>query len=149
MAYARRIFGAKGRTKKDIALDLGYSANTANSVASHIESKPGFKNAMAKLAAESNNLALNAMAEFKARGFAEFSNKDLISALNAIGAAWERFNKAKRGDDGDENPRKNRLRTVILQQIENQNVRTIEAETSPAKEEPKIIEAVKEDLMDF
>lgn len=148
MAYARRIFGAKGRTKKDIALDLGYSANTARSVASHIESKPGFKNAMAVLAKESNNLALNVMSEFKARGFQEFSNKDLIGALNAIGSAWERFNKVKKNDD-DENPRKNRLRTVILQQIENQNVRTIAAETAPAKEEPRVIEEVKDELMDF
>lgn len=103
---------------------------------------------MAVLAKESNNLALNVMSEFKARGFQEFSNKDLIGALNAIGSAWERFNKVKKNDD-DENPRKNRLRTVILQQIENQNVRTIAAETAPAKEEPRVIEEVKDELMDF
>ena len=57
-AYARRAFGAAQETKKLIALDVGYAPSVANSVVSKIESKPGFNNATAKLAAESNNLAL-------------------------------------------------------------------------------------------
>ena len=118
MAYARRIFGAQGDSKKNIALDVGYSTNVANSISSHIENKPGFNNAMAALAIDSNNLALAAMHEFKARGFADFSNKDLVGALNAIGNAWSRFNQVPK--EKDDNPRGNRLRTVILQQIETQ-----------------------------
>jgi len=120
MAYARRVFGGQGKCKKQIALDCGYSPNVANSISSHIENKPGFNNAMAVLAAESNNLALAAMHEFKARGFEEFSNKDLVGALNAIGSAWSRFNTVTKKDN--DNPSTNRLRTVILQQIENQTV---------------------------
>lgn len=121
MAYAKRVFGAKGMSKKDIALDVGYSPNVANSIASHIENKPGFNNAMAVLAVDSNNLALAAMHEFKARGFADFSNKDLVGALNAIGAAWSRFNAVPK-EAGENKTSTNRLRTVILQQIENQQV---------------------------
>jgi hypothetical protein len=117
-AYAMRIFGGQGKCKKQVALDVGYSPNVANSISSHIENKPGFNSAMAALAVDSNNLALAAMHEFKARGFEDFSNKDLVGALNAIGAAWSRFNTVPK--DPNATPSTNRLRTVILQQIENQ-----------------------------
>jgi hypothetical protein len=122
MAYAKRIFGGQGKCKKQIALDCGYAPSSANSVVEHIESKPGFHNAMIVLARDSNNLALAAMEEFKARGFSDFSNKDLIGALNAIGSAWSRFNATPKEKESD--PSRNRLRTVILQQIENQTVNT-------------------------
>ena len=122
LAYARRIFGGQGITKKEIALDVGYSPNVANSIASHVESTAGFNNAMAILAVESNNLALAAMHEFKARGFEDFSNKDLVGVLNAIGNAWSKFNavKPERGDGQSGN----KLRTVILQQVKNQTIQT-------------------------
>jgi DNA-binding CsgD family transcriptional regulator len=124
-AYARRVFDGKGQSKQQIALDCGYSPNSARSVVAHIESKPGFNNAMAKLASESNNLALKAMSEFKARGFTDFTNNELISALNAIGGAWAKFNDAliKTAEIGRGNTSStNKLRTVILQQVENQTV---------------------------
>jgi hypothetical protein len=76
---------------------------------------------MAALAVDSNNLALAAMHEFKARGFEDFSNKDLVGALNAIGSAWSRFNAPPPSPKGD-GQSGNRLRTVILQQIENATI---------------------------
>lgn len=118
VAYARRIFGGEGKSKKEIALDVGFSPNVARSVKSHVEDKPGFNYAMMELAKDSNNLALAAMHEFKLRGFSDFSNKDLVGALNAIGAAWSRFNEPAR--TRTESPDTNRLRTIILQQVENQ-----------------------------
>lgn len=133
-AYAQRLLGARGESKKEIALNVGYSMTSANSIASHIESKPGFHHAMAKLAKESNNLALAAMEEFKARGFEGFSNKDLVGALNAIGGAWSRFNQSQqRGQLEGQGP--NRLRTVILQQVENQ---TVNALPPPTREEEEM-----------
>ncbi len=144
VAYARRAFGADGETKKLIALDVGYSPSVANSVVSKIESRPGFNNAMAKLAAESNNLALTIMHEFKSRGVGDFSNKDLVSALNAIAGAWDRFNKGlieskKPAEDNG----KNRLRTVILQNISG-NV-TNQGEVAPP---PDLLEPQPEDVPD-
>ena len=118
LAYAKRIFGGQGESKKQIALDCGYSPYVSNSISSHIENQPGFHNAMARLAVDSNNLALAAMHEFKARGFKDFSNKELVGALNAIGSAWSKFNaQPKERSKGDSN---NKLRTVVLQQVENQ-----------------------------
>lgn len=121
IAYARRAWGAKGEDKKSIALDVGYTSNVANSVVSKIESRPGFNNAMARLAADSNNMALAVMSEFKARGLQEFSNKDLISALNAIAGAWDRFNKGFIESEKPKDESKNRLRTVILQNVYKQD----------------------------
>lgn len=143
LAYAKRMFGADGTSKKSIALDCGYSPNVANSVKSHIENKPGFNNAMAVLAVDSNNLALAAMHEFKARGFEDFSNKELIGALNAIGSAWAKFNAIPK--DPNSNPTGNKLRTVIMQQVANQTI-------NPAVDTPKTVpvDVVNvEDPMDF
>ena len=121
MAYARRIWGAKGTDKKGIALDVGYSRFVANSAKSKIEDHKGFNNAMAALAADSNNVALQILHEFKSRGVKDFSNKDLVSALNAIGGAWSKFTTPLRNPEGDKKSN-NKLRTVILQRVENQTV---------------------------
>lgn len=155
MAYAKRLLGAQGTSKRSIALDCGYSTYVANSISSHIENQPGFNNAMAALAVQSNNLALAAMSEFKARGFADFSNKDLIGALNAIGNAWSKFNVQPK--DKDKTPEGNKLRTIIMQQVENQTLISENGDTkrtekrNAAKKPPVIeVEVVKEgEELDF
>lgn len=152
IAYARRIFGAEGNTKKEIALDVGYSPYVANSIVSHIESKPGFNNAMAALAIDSNNLALSAMHEFKARGFEDFTNKELVGALNAIGNAWSKFNAPLKDNIPNLNPKGNKLRTVILQQVENQVINPGVVETPEPKKviiEAKPIESLDPMDLDF
>lgn len=123
LAYARRVFGAKGRSKKAIALDVGYGKNVAASVTQHIENKPGFHNAMIALALESNNLALAALHEYQKRGFGDFTNNELTSALNAIAGAWTKFNRIPETTPppGGGTERTD-LRTVILQQVENQTI---------------------------
>ena len=150
LAYARKLFGGEGTCKKQIALDCGYSPAVANSIATHIEKTPGFNNAMSALAIESNNLALAAMHEFKARGFEDFSNKELTGALNAIGNAWSKFIKVNDDLNPNSNDRKstNKLKTVILQQIENQTVNNI-GEGKEKEPETKIYEQVVDNPMDF
>ena len=143
VAYARRLWGGGDyESKKQLALDVGYSPSVANTVGQHIEKSRGFQNAMANLASESNSLALTIMHEFKALGVEDFSNKDLIGALNAIGSAWGRFNNALMKERDMDGPGTklggNRLRTVILQQVENQTVMpsgTVLRTTSPAQDE--------------
>jgi len=132
MAYAKRMLGGQGDSKKQIALNSGYSPQVANSVKSHIEDKAGFNHAMSALALESNNLALSALHEFKARGFKEFTNKELVGALNAIGSAWSKFNAQPK--EKDPSASGNKLRTIVLNQIENQT----------NNEAPKVKEKVKE-----
>ena len=103
---------------------------------------------MTQLAVDSNNLALAAMSEFKARGFSDVSNKDLIGALNAIGSAWSKFNVVK--EKPNDHPTNNKLRTVILQQIENQTLNT-NSQPAPIKKPPVVeVEVVKEgEELDF
>ena len=150
-AYAQRAWGAKGEDKQSIALDVGYSANVARSVASHIENKPGFNNAIAKLAAKSNNMALAALAEYEARGLGSFSNGELNNALNAIAGAWDKFNKGlMQSEMPREDNRGNRLKTVILQQIAKQvNVTNPEPTLTQSEEveprEAEVIEKKEED----
>ena len=155
MAYARRILGGQGVSKKDMAIKAGYSPNAARSVTSHIEERPGFVNAMGVLAKESGNVAMGIMAEFKARGFKDFENKDLINALTAIGSAWSKFN-APLESPRKETPEGNRLRTVVLQQIENQNLQVKDGEVKeppaehlPPEPAPLVGEVVEEGPMDF
>ena len=132
-AYARRVWAGAGPDRKNIALDVGYSPAVANAIIQKIESKPGFNNAMAKLAAESNGMALAVLHEFKSRGLKEFSNKDLVGALNAIGGAWSKFNTGlTRNMDGPGTKLgSNKLRSIILQRVENQTINQtpVEAET--------------------
>ncbi|MCJ7435382.1 MAG: hypothetical protein MUO77_18025 [Anaerolineales bacterium] len=142
-AYARRIWGGKDTDKKSIALDVGYSPSVSNTPHSKIEIHKGFNNAMAALAEESNNLALKILYEFKARGVSDFSNKDLIGALNAIGQAWGKFNAGalKLANQDAETLGKNRLRTIILQRVENQTI----SEINPLPQEANKVESVTEE----
>lgn len=123
--YAMRSF-SEGGSKKQIALDSGYSLNAATSVASKIENSRGYKNAMVDILRESDNIVLNIFSEFRSRGFQDFNNKDLVSALNAIGSAWSKFNGV--AGEGEGEGSHNKLRTVILQQIQNQTVNAKQVE---------------------
>lgn len=121
--YALKAFAGTCRTKKEAALDVGYPSNVASSVKSKIENTKGYKNAMIEILTESDNLVLNIMGEFKRRGFEEFSNRDLTRSIEAIGNAWSKFNgindAAKKVREEETH---NKLRTVVLQQIEHQTV---------------------------
>lgn len=122
-AYARRAFGAEGKSKTEIALGVGYSLNTAKKATEKIEQSRGFYNAIAKLAADSGNIASQIMNEFKARGFEDFSNRDLIAGLNAIGNAWGKFNAPLIKEENNSGKKEgNRLRTIVLQRVENQTI---------------------------
>lgn len=138
MAYARRVFNGQGVNKKQIALDCGYSPNVANSLSSHIENKPGFINAMSRLASESNNMAMSVLEEFKLRGLKDFTNSEMIGALNAIAQAWSKFNPQAR--EKEQTASTNRLRTIVLQQIENQT--NIAGQTPPPT---VVVEEVKKE----
>jgi hypothetical protein len=101
-----------------MALNSGYSPYVATSVVAHIEKTEGFHNAMAKLAHQSNNLAIAVMHELQVRGFDTYTNKEMIQAITAISNAWVKFTAPVRESS---RPRtKNKLRDVILNQVENQ-----------------------------
>jgi hypothetical protein len=136
-AYARRVFAAQGKSRKEIALDVGYSPSVASNAVSKIESKPGFQTAISKIAHESNEMALKVLSEMKSRPLEEFSNKDLNSTFSVITNAVEKFNpKIEQPMVGS-----GRLRQVILNRIENQTINN-----APLVEE---IEIEEEDDLDF
>jgi hypothetical protein len=124
-AYATRKLGGQGSSKKEIALLSGFSRSVANNVKAKIEDTEGYQNAIATLAVESNNLLLSVLAQFKARGLQEFSNKDLVSALNAITGAWTKIEE-KRAPAQLKTPEGNRLRSIFTERT-----RTVTLEPTP------------------
>lgn len=111
-AYATRMLNGEAGSKKEAALLSGFSMSTAENAKAKIETTEGYHNAMHELALKSNNLMLAALSEFQARGLKDFSNADLIKALNAIGAAWERVEK-QRNPNKDPLDGKNRLAGIF------------------------------------
>jgi len=146
MAYATKLLSGAGVSKAQMARDAGYSSYVSKSVATKIEAHKGFHNAVIKLASQSNNLALKIMHEFEIRDMKDFSNKELTNALSAIGQAWQRFNgaylnsKEKNSDDS-----KNKLRTVILQRVENQTINSAPPEVIPEAPADNVVEEVIEE----
>lgn len=136
-SYARNKVGGVANTKEELAKLAGYSPYVARSVGSKIEKSQGYKNALTELSLQSNSILLKVLAEFERRDLEEFSNKDIISAVNAITSAWakidtqtqERLNKNK---DPDKNP----LRSLF---VNRSNVITIEAK------EPKDADEIDEE----
>lgn len=117
-AYAtRRLSPGQATSKKEIALLSGFSKSVAENIKAKVEDTVGYQNAVIVLAAESNNMLLAVLAEFKARGLTNFSNKDLNSALNAISGAWDRINK-QREPDKIRTPEGNPLRAVLMKRVE-------------------------------
>ena len=107
--YARGIVGAT-KSKKEVALNAGYSKFVASCPQEKIENTEGFNNAMVVIAAEAGNLVLAVMHEYKARGLKNFSNSELNSAMNAISNAYSKFNK---NPDGGDNEKANKLRGIL------------------------------------
>ena len=121
-AYATMRLSGQGGSKKEIARKSGFSVSVANNTKNKIENTEGYQNAVIVLAAESNNLLLGILAEFKARGMKNFSNKDLIGSLNAMTSAWEKIEK-KRETAKMKTPEGNPLRAVFTKRVETQTVR--------------------------
>ena len=125
MDYAKKRIFTTGKNKQKMALAAGFSPAVSATPKSKIEDTPGFKNAVSKLAVKSNNLALSILEEFDKRGVTDFTNKELIMALDSIGRAWDRFtappNRHSKSDPDFDNG-KNPLRTIILQTVNTQTI---------------------------
>lgn len=138
-AYATRKLTGGGRSKKEMALLSGFSISTAENAKYKIESTEGYHNAMLEMAVKSNNLVMAAMSEFEARGLGDFSNKDLIGALNAITSAWERI-ESRRNPAKAKDPGENPLRAAVMQRVENQTINMVAPKEAVATKETKPID---------
>lgn len=78
------------KSRREVALAAGYS-NTMADNPKMIEQSVGFRLAMAEQATQAGFLASGVMNEINARGFKDYSNKDLLHALDIISKAFERF----------------------------------------------------------
>lgn len=78
------------KNRRQLALDAGFSESTAR-VPKVIESKIGFKLAMAQLAGELENASMRLLFELKARDMSKMSNADLLQCLNVVTKTYDRF----------------------------------------------------------
>lgn len=138
-AYAVRRLNGAGTSKKEIALLSGFSMSVAENVKNKVEDTEGYKNAVIVLAQKSNNLLLAVMSEFEARGLEGFSNKDLVSAMNAISSAWDRVD-TKRAPDRMKTPEGNRLRAVFTRRTETATIEQVPVSESSASASQEIID---------
>lgn len=109
--------------------------SVAENVKAKVEDTEGYQNALVELGAKSNNLLLSIMAEFQARGLTEFSNKDLVSAMNAFTSAWEKIDN-KRAPNKMKTPEGNPLRAVFTERVRTATLEPIpQAPASASSEE--------------
>ncbi len=87
--YAYGLMNSK-KSRYKIAIEAGYSVSTAR-VPKLIENKRGFSLAMAKVAGETENTAMQIMFELQARDLSKESTADLIKAMSIVSKVWERF----------------------------------------------------------
>lgn len=132
-AYAKKMLGSQGQSKKQIALSLGYSPSSADNVKHVIEDTPGFQLAMREIAMEAGHMVMAVMAEYKARGLDGFSNRDLNGAMNAIANAFDKLGTGTGLLKNKNETPENRLRAVLLQNVQSQTVTV----NQPEKEEEK------------
>lgn len=117
-AYAKNTLGGNGRSKKEIALVSGYSKSVAISVSEHIEKTEGFDNAMSALASESGNIMLAIFHRIKHhKNLDDADLPSLLKIVEVMGQAWERFIPKQKDNDTA-----NKLRSIVLNRIENQTV---------------------------
>jgi len=121
-AYATMRLTGQGGSKKEIARKAGFSHSVAKNAKYKIENTEGYQNAVIVLAHESNNLLLAILAEFKARGVKNFSDKDLIGSLKAMTTAWDKIDN-KRAPAKLKTDEGNPLRAVFTKRVETQTVR--------------------------
>ncbi len=100
MKYAHGLMN-ENKTRRQIAIDAGFSANTAR-VPKSIENKKGFKLAVAFLAGEAGNTAMKLMYELQARDLKKIDNKTLILYLDVLAKNVERFNSKLYSTKGDD-----------------------------------------------
>lgn len=119
-AYARKILGAVHKTKKETALAVGYSMAVANSIKTKLEGTEGYANAVRDLAMETGDVVMHAYASIKNRDLDKEDLKTVLRAVEVLSNAFEKFSNDRVKDDNS--LKNNRLRTVLMQRVENQTI---------------------------
>lgn len=112
------------KSKRQVALQSGFSPSVALSVKSKIESTEGYHNAMAKLASDAGNVALKVFHELQGRNLKDEKTETLLKAVTVLADAFDKFTPKTKKED--ESKRDNPLRAVILTAPDIKTVKAIE-----------------------
>ena len=128
-AYAMRRWGGEGKSRRQIAMAVGYAENTANNAVARIEKTEGFHNALGDLAEKNHALALKVYAELNKRDLSKEDFSKLINSIQIIGNAFEKF-APKQAQSQSALPYK----ALLLQHVENQTIQA-QHKTEPVKKD--------------
>ncbi|MES2408759.1 MAG: hypothetical protein V4509_00480 [Patescibacteria group bacterium] len=117
-AYAMNKLGGSDKSKTKIALRSGYAPSVAIHATEKIEDTEGYANAMSALASQNGNLALKVYYDLLHRDLSKESVKTLLDALTTLASAWQVYTPKVK----DENDNVNKLRSIVLNRIENQTI---------------------------
>ena len=112
-AYAQNVLS--GKTKKQSALDSGYSMTTANKAKQDIEDTGGFSNAMNALASKAGNVALAVMHKLgETDRVNAMTTRELLESVAVLSTAFVRFTPKPEKDPSQGNV----LRDIFVKQIQ-------------------------------
>ena len=110
------------RPKKELAIKAGYSVSVANTVATHIEKTEGYSNARRDMALKVGEVVTAVVHEIMSnRDMAEIDYKDLLATVKIMSDAMDKIAPTEQ-KTLQEQDTGNRLRTIVLQNVETQNI---------------------------
>ena len=130
--YAQELIDGR-KSRRQIALDVGYSKSVANKAVEKIERSEGTQIALSKLYGKAGNLTMQMFAELQSRNLKTFDNKEILSAVKIMVDAFDKLQKK------DETVIKvqNNLKQVFMgtQEVK-QKEKAIDAKATPASDTP-------------
>lgn len=129
--FAQELLGQTKKSKRQIALSVGYSDSMADKSITRIENAEGTQIALGKLYAKAGNLTMKVFSELQSRDLSTFENKEILSAVKIMVDAFDKLQKK------DETVIKvqNNLKQVFMNTHEvKHKEKTIDAKATPASD---------------
>ena len=116
-AYAMRVWGGDGLSKRQIAKAVGYSQSTADHTKHRIENTEGYSNAIASIASQTGALAMKVFQEINRRDLTDVPLDKLLNAVSVIANAWKVYNpESEKANEPLQH------KALLLQHIEHQTI---------------------------
>lgn len=119
-AYAVKKLSGDGKSRRQIALSVGYAPSVANKAVEKVETTEGYANAVMELANETGAGILGAIKRLHKEKIPEMDAKDLLETVKVLTSAWSTFTAPLKQDTDKALPYK----ALLLQHVEQQTINT-------------------------
>lgn len=128
-AYAVKRLSGEGKSRRQLALSVGYAESTANHPAERIESTEGYANAVIELANETGAGILGAIKRLHKEKIPTMQTDELLETVKTLTQAWSTFTAPIKQDPEKALPYK----ALLLQHVENQTIQAKPADPGDQK----------------